>query len=78
MAVSCGGQRVVIELKIQHKSLEKTLELGLEQTWQYMDNCGTGDGHLIIFNRNPDLAWGDKIFRQSKNYQGTPITVWGM
>lgn len=35
------AQRVVLELKIQHTSLERTLNQGLEQTWRYMDTCGT-------------------------------------
>ena len=41
-------QKVVIELKILHGSLEQTVEEGLGQTWEYMDKCGTDEGHLII------------------------------
>ncbi|MDM8536885.1 hypothetical protein QUF70_09050 [Desulfobacterales bacterium HSG17] len=42
-------QKVVIELKILYKSLKKTVDEGLEQTWDYMDKCGTKQGHLVIF-----------------------------
>ena len=73
-----ASQRVVIELKIVHRSLASTIEQGLEQTWEYMDRCGAGEGHLVVFDRDSKKAWGKKIFRQEKTYQGTPITVWGM
>ena len=71
-------QRVVMELKIQYGTLEQTLRDGLEQTWRYMDACGAADGHLIIFNRRPDVAWDEKIFRRPEQFDGHPITVWGM
>jgi len=71
-------QKVVIELKILYKSLERTISEGLEQTAAYMDKCGTTDGHLIIFNRNPEKKWNEKIFRQDKMYEGKKIRVWGM
>jgi len=71
-------QRVVMELKLQYGTLEQTLQDGLEQTWDYMDACGTTDGHLIIFNRRSDVAWEEKIFRRAEQFDGHPITVWGM
>ena len=71
-------QRVVLELKIQRKSLEYTMQQGLEQTWRYMDACGATDGHLIIFNRDPAIPWDDKIFRREEQYHERPIIVWGM
>ncbi len=71
-------QRVVMELKIQYGTLEQTLRDGLEQTWQYMDACGAVDGHLIVFNRQPDIAWDARIFRRDEQFEGHPITVWGM
>lgn len=73
-----GVQRVVIELKIVYGSLERTLAEGLEQTWAYMDRCGTGEGHLVIFDRHPDKPWEEKIFRRIEAYQGKRIAVWSM
>ncbi|GAK57556.1 hypothetical protein U27_04523 [Candidatus Vecturithrix granuli] len=69
---------MVLELKIQYKSLEYTLQQGLEQTWQCMDACGATDGHLIIFNRDPAILWDNKIFRREAQYHDHPIVVWGM
>lgn len=73
-----GVQKVVLELKILYGALESTLEKGLEQTWEYMDHCGADQGHLVIFDRDSDKSWDEKIFRREEAYQGRKIKVWGM
>jgi len=71
-------QRVVLELKTVHGSLSRTIEEGLEQTWEYMDRRGADEGHLVVFDRDSEKAWEEKIFKREKTCQGMPITVWGM
>ncbi|VEN73005.1 conserved hypothetical protein [Candidatus Desulfarcum epimagneticum] len=73
-----GEKRIVIELKILYKSLEKTIAEGLEQTFQYMDRCGAETGHLVIFDREENKSWDDKIFYRKDTFKGSPIGVWGM
>ena len=73
-----GMQKAVIELKILYNSLERTLEDGLAQTWEYMDRCSTDDGHLVIFDRDPQVAWEEKIFSREDRSRGKAIKVWGM
>ena len=73
-----GVQKAVIELKIRYGSLDQTLEEGLEQTWEYMDRCGTAEGHLVIFDRDPNRTWEEKLFRREGTYQGKNIQIWGM
>ncbi len=75
-----GGQvqRGVIELKVLYKTLEATLAEGLAQTWEYADRCGAEEAHLIIFDRRPERAWEEKIFRREETHEGRVITVWGM
>lgn len=76
-----GGpvQRIVLELKIKRGDLDIVIEKGLEQTLQYMDAIGSVDeGHLIVFDRDGQLSWDDRIWHHSCNYQGHTITVWGM
>ncbi|QTA82015.1 Uncharacterized protein dnl_43760 [Desulfonema limicola] len=70
-------QKVVIELKILYKSLKKTVNEGLEQTWEYMDKCGTKQGHLVIFDRTKK-SWDEKIFRKTESFKDSEIIVWGM
>jgi hypothetical protein len=76
--VDGGMQTAVIELKLLRKSLEETIRQGLGQTAAYMDKIGTTDGHLVIFDRRPELSWEEKIFREEREYEGKQITVWGM
>lgn len=76
-----GGpvQRVVLELKIKRGNLEKLIEEGLKQTWEYMDTAGSIDeGHLIIFDRTQELSWEERIWHKPYEYNGHPIMVWGM
>ncbi len=78
---SPGGekvQRTVIELKILYKTLEKTLEEGLKQTWEYLDRCNAAEAHLIIFDRRENRTWDEKVFRREETFEEHPITVWGM
>ncbi len=71
-------QKFVIELKLLHGSLERTLTRGLEQTRAYMDRCDAAEGHLVIFDRAEHKPWAEKIFRRKETYSGTQITVWGV
>ena len=71
-------QRVVIELKILYKSMEKTIDAGLKQTWEYMDRCRADEGHLVIFDRSTKKSWKKKRFVVEKSFQEHSITVWGM
>jgi hypothetical protein len=71
-------QKVVIELKILYKGLDNTIKEGLRQTYEYMDKCGTEEGHLVIFNRDENVAWDKKIFEKEEEYNGKKIKVWGM
>ena len=76
-----GGpiQRIVLELKIKRNSLEKTIDDGLRQTWEYMDKAGAIDeGHFIIFDRTPGKPWEEKIWHEEREYEGRKIMVWGM
>ncbi len=73
-----GVQEIVIELKIRYGSIDSTIEEGAEQTWNYMDKCGTDEGHLVIFDRNPGRSWDEKIFRREKEVKDKKIQVWGM
>jgi hypothetical protein len=71
-------QRVVIELKILYKSMAKTIDTGLKQTWEYMDRCRADEGHLVIFDRSTKKSWKKKRFVVEKSFQEHSITVWGM
>ena len=71
-------QRFVVECKVLHHGLERTVREGLQQTTRYMDRCGAEAGHLIVFDRNATRPWDRKIFRRDETANGHSITVWGM
>ncbi len=73
-----GMQKVVIELKVLHKTLEQTVAAGLEQTWAYLDRCGAEEGHLVIFDRTPDKPWEEKLLQREASSHDRMIQVWGM
>ncbi len=70
--------RFVIECKVLHEGLERTISEGLKQTAGYMDRCAAQAGHLVVFDRSPDKSWEAKIFRREEAVAGRTITVWGM
>ena len=71
-------QKVVIECKVLHRGLERTLREGLEQTRAYMDRCATSEGHLVLFDRTEGKSWDDKVYRRGETEGGAPVVVWGM
>ena len=74
-----AATRFVIECKVLRKSLERTVQEGLEQTARYMDRCAVQSGHLVVFDRTEGRRWEDKIFRrEERTGERPPITVWGM
>lgn len=74
--VTWKEQTFVIELKIKHG--EETLNKGLLQTSEYMDLCGASEGHLLIFDRDPDKSWSDKISSEVVNFNSKLINIWTM
>ena len=74
-----AAAKYVIECKVLHGGLERTIREGIAQTADYMDRCGAQAGHLVIFDRGAGTRWEDKIFRrQEQALDGRRITVWGM
>lgn len=70
-------QRIVIELKLQHATLDTVLDKGLEQTADYADKCRANEAHLVFFNRNPNVNWDDRIWNRTMEHGGRVIGVWG-
>ena len=70
-------RRYVVECKLLRDGLERTIAEGLEQTADYMERCGAEAGHLVVFDRAPDRAWDEKLFRREASHAGRTVTVWG-
>ena len=73
-----ASQRIVIECKVLHGDLERTLAAGIEQTRAYMDWCAADEGHLVVFDRTPGKLWDDKVFQRKSGADMAQVVIWGM
>jgi hypothetical protein len=72
-----GTQRIVLELKILRKALDKTIPEGLAQTLEYGERCNADEMHFVVFDRSKK-SWSKKIFKRSRKHRGATIKIWGM
>ena len=77
-APGAAVDRYVVECKVLHKGLERTIAEGLAQTTAYMDRCDAEAGHLVVFDRRAGRSWEEKVFRREESAGGRTVTVWGM
>jgi hypothetical protein len=74
-------QRIVIELKVirgKHRSPDRTLAEGLEQTARYADQAGASEAHLLICDERAAREWDEKIYERVCEAGGREIGVWGV
>ncbi len=72
-------KRFVIECKVlrdsDRKSLQWTVEQGVEQTLGYMKQCDAAEGHLVLMDRRSESRGGDEV--DGNDRQGArDVTVW--
>ena len=69
-------RRYVVECKVRHErwGLERTVVEGVEQTAAYMDRCGAVAGHLVVFDRDEERSWDEKVFRDVRRAEDAPTT----
>jgi hypothetical protein len=76
LCVVYKDKKYPIELKIKRGS--KTEQDGIEQTLRYMNSLDCEDGWLVIFDRDPDKSWDEKIYTKAVTPQdGKTITIVG-
>ena len=75
---SHAKRRIVIECKLIRGSREHTIREALGQISTYMDACDANEGHLALFDRDPDKSWQEKIFHEERQASAGTIVAWGM
>jgi len=70
-------QRVVIEIKLRRGALETVIAQGLEQTADYVRRVGADEAHLMIFDRETNQTWDERIWRRDEHFGDLNIGVWG-
>ncbi|MDJ0840239.1 MAG: AAA-like domain-containing protein [Acidobacteriota bacterium] len=75
LCITLGRHRYPMELKIDRGP--KSIEKGIEQLSGYINRFDVKEGWLIIFQKNPELSWEQKIFWRQKEHQGNRIHLVG-
>lgn len=70
-------QRIVIELKILYGALDTCINEALEQTTDYADKVGASEAHLVIFNRDENISWEEKIWQREGQFGQWEVAIWG-
>jgi len=70
-------QRIVIEIKLRRGALETVIERGLEQTADYVRRVGADEAHLMIFDRETNQTWDERIWRRDEHFGDLAVSVWG-
>jgi AAA+ ATPase superfamily predicted ATPase len=78
LCITYKGKKYPIEIKINRG--KQSIERGIEQTLGYMDTLGCKEGWLVIFDRDMEKSWDEKIFQRtetSSDGQGKTVGVFG-
>ncbi|MDR0548043.1 MAG: AAA-like domain-containing protein [Deltaproteobacteria bacterium] len=74
-----NGVSYPVELKI--KGLDKFIDLKMrdskKQLRSYIDKCGAKEGWLVIFDKDTDKRWEDKISWETIEFEGAIIHIVG-
>ena len=70
-----GERRYPVELKLRRGS--RVEEKGLAQLGEYMVTCGAAEGWLVVFDRDSDKSWDERIFWRTVEDGGRTIHIIG-
>ncbi|MDR3152843.1 MAG: AAA-like domain-containing protein [Deltaproteobacteria bacterium] len=78
--------RGAVDISVRYKGREYLIEVKLEYSYNddsltqlagYLDTAGEKEGWLVIFDRNKDKSWDDKIYIKTELYKNKIIYVFG-
>jgi hypothetical protein len=75
LCVVYEGHKYPIELKILQNIRDRSKSL--DQISQYMDKVGSDTGWLVIFDRDTEKSWDEKVYMREEVVDGKKITVAG-
>ena len=71
-----GEQKIVIELKVVHRTLEKTIADGLKQTAEYAKRCNPDESHLLVFRSFRDALISSEENERVELTESEGIQIW--
>ena len=75
LCVHFGNKQYPIEIKLWYG--EKTIPEGIGQLSSYMEILGEKEGWLVIFDRNPEKAWDEKIYWEKREHGNLQLNIVG-
>jgi hypothetical protein len=78
--------RGVVDISVRYKGREYLIEVKLEYSYNedslsqlasYLDTAGEKEGWLVIFDRNQNKSWDDKIYSKTELYKNKTFHVFG-
>jgi len=75
ISIEWEGQKYPIELKIYKNA--NTKEEVIPQIMKYMEKMGSDDGWVVIFDRNTDKSWDEKLYITEEIVNNKKITILG-
>jgi hypothetical protein len=76
LCVIYDGQKYPVEIKILQNERSRTESLN--QISAYMDKIGSDAGWLVIFDRDAEKSWDEKIYMREETVNGKRITAAGV
>jgi hypothetical protein len=75
LCVVYEGQKYPIELKILQSMRNQSQKF--EQILKYMDSIGADAGWLVIFDKDTEKSWDEKVYTKVENFDGKRVMVAG-
>ena len=75
LCITYHDKKYPIELKINRG--KQSVERGIEQIAGYMDTLGCSEGWLVVFDRNQEKSWDEKIYQKMEVVNGKTVNIFG-
>jgi hypothetical protein len=75
LCIAYKGKKYPIELKINRG--KQSIEKGIEQTLGYMDTLGCAEGWLVVFDRDREKSWDEKIYQKTEKQNEKTVYIFG-
>jgi hypothetical protein len=75
LCINYKGKKYPIEIKINRGA--QSVEKGIEQTLRYMNTLGCTEGWLVVFDRNREKSWDERIYQKTEKSNDKTVNVFG-
>jgi len=75
LCITYNDKKYPIELKINRG--KQSIEKGIEQTLRYMNTLGCTEGWLVLFDRDKEKPWDERIYQKTEINNGKTVNIFG-